>query len=70
MNTFRTAVLADRRAIARNLLEKLVVYATRSEIHYPDRREVERLLDETTDGDFGVRSLVHAVARSPLFMWK
>jgi hypothetical protein len=70
VNTFRDAVLADRRAIARNLLEKLLVYATGSEIHYADRREVERLLDETAGSDFGVWSLVHAIAQSPLFLTK
>jgi hypothetical protein len=67
---FRAAVLEDRRAVARNLLEKLVVYATGSEIHYADRREVERLLDATAAQDFGVRSLIHAIATSPLFLTK
>ncbi len=67
---FRAAVLKDRRAVARNLLEKLLVYATGSEIHYADRREVERLLDATAAQDFGVRSLIHAIATSPPFLVK
>ena len=67
---FRAAVLEDRRAVARNLLEKLLVYATGSEIHYADRREVERLLDATTAQDCGVRSLIHAIATCPLFLMK
>jgi len=67
---FRAVVLEDRRAVARNLLEKLLVYATGSEIHYADRREVERLLDATAAQDFGVRSLIHAIATSPLFLTK
>ena len=70
IDSFRAAILEDRRAVARNLLEKLLVYATGSEIHYADRREVERLLDATAAQDFGVRSLIHAIATSPLFLTK
>jgi hypothetical protein len=70
IDSFRVALLSDRRAVARNLLEKLLVYATGSEIHYADRREVERLLDATAAQDFGVRSLIHAIATSPLFLTK
>lgn len=70
VNEFRAVLLHDRRAIARNLLEKLVIYATGGEIHYADRREIERLLDETAASNFGVRSLVQAIATSPLFLTK
>jgi hypothetical protein len=70
VNEFRAVLLHDRRAIARNLLEKLVIYATGGEIHYADRREIERLLDETAASNFGVRSLVHAIATSPLLLTK
>ena len=70
VNEFRAVLLHDHRALARNLLEKLIVYATGGEIHYADRREIERLLDETAATDFGVRSLVHAIATSPLFLTK
>lgn len=70
IDSFRVMVLSDCRTVARSLLEKLIVYATGSEIHYADRREVESILDTTAATDFSLRSLIHAIAASPLFQSK
>jgi mono/diheme cytochrome c family protein len=70
IDSFRVMVLSDRRTVARSLLEKLIVYATGSEIHYADRREVESILDTTAATDFSLRSLIYAIAASPLFQSK
>jgi len=61
-------LLADRkRQLARNLARKLMVYATGAEIEFADREQVEKILDQTKDEGYRVRSLIHAVVESDLF---
>jgi hypothetical protein len=63
-------LLADEAAIARNLARQLVVYATGAPVRFSDRAEIERLLEQTADSDYGVRSIVLAILRSDLFLNK
>ena len=42
-------------------------YATGSEVTYADRREIRRIVDSCRESGYGLRSLVHALALSPLF---
>lgn len=67
---FKRLLLADERQIARNLARQLVVYATGAGIRFGDRAEVERVLDRASSSHFGVRSLVHEVVQSELFLQK
>ena len=70
VEALRRLLCQDSRGLARNLLQQLVVYATGAEIRYADRREIERMLDETAATNHGVRSLIHAIAASRLFQTK
>jgi mono/diheme cytochrome c family protein len=70
IDALRRLLCQDSRGLARNLLQQLVVYATGAEIRYADRREIERILDETAATNHGVRSLIHAIAASRLFQTK
>jgi hypothetical protein len=63
-------LLADERQIARNLVRQLTVYATGATIHFSDRAEIERILDRTEPGKYGVRSLILELVQSELFMNK
>lgn len=54
-------------AIARNLAKQLTIYATGAPVRFSDRKEIETILDETKPGQYGVRSLVHAIVQSELF---
>lgn len=67
---FKRLLLADERAIARNLVRHLIVYATGAPVRFGDRPEVERILDRCAAGGYGVRSLLHAIVQSPLFLEK
>ena len=69
IDEFRTLLAADPRAIARNLARQLVVYSTGAPVGFADRAEVERILDRSGK-TFGVRSLLHEVVQSPLFLYK
>ncbi|MFM9001409.1 MAG: DUF1585 domain-containing protein, partial [Opitutia bacterium] len=61
--------LADDDArLARAFVAHLSRYATGAEIGYADRAEVRRIVELTRDQSYGLRSLVQALARSPLFL--
>ena len=66
----KECLLQDPDQIARNLVEQLTVYATGAPIQYADRPRVEAILDATCDEDFGVRSLIHEIVQSEMFLNK
>jgi len=66
----RKLLLADERQLARNLVGQLTVYATGAPIRFGDRPRVEKILDQTAEGRYGVRALVHAIVQSELFRSK
>jgi len=63
-------LLADERAIARNLVHRFIVYATGAPVSFGDRETVEAILDRCTDNGYGVRSLIHALVQTELFLHK
>lgn len=67
---FRDLIAADAKPIARNFAEKLLVYGTGAPISYADREIVDRIVEQTKGTDHGLRSLIHAVVTSPIFLSK
>ncbi|MFN3151536.1 DUF1588 domain-containing protein [Bremerella sp.] len=67
INEFRQLVLTKERLIARNLLERFVVYATGHPAGISDREHVEAILDGTAENGYGVRSMILELVQSPLF---
>jgi hypothetical protein len=63
-------LLADERQIARNLASQLIVFATGAPVRFGDRPELEELLDRARPGQYGVKSLIHAIVQSQLFQTK
>lgn len=57
---------ADPRRLARGLVHHLACYATGAEIGYADRHAVDAILDAAAPSNYGLRSLIHALAASPL----
>jgi hypothetical protein len=70
INELKSRLLADERAIARNLARRLVVYATGANVSFADREYLERILDRSQKSQYGVRTLIHEVAQSELFKIK
>ena len=70
INQLKQLLLKDERAIARNLLHQFIVYATGAPVSFGDRKTVEAILDQCADKDYGVRSLIHALVQSELFLNK
>jgi hypothetical protein len=70
IDDFKKLLLANPRDIARNLVEQMVVYGTGAPVSFADRAAVEAVLDRTASRRYGVRSLVHEIVESPLFLKK
>ena len=64
---FKQLLLERREQIARNFVEKLLVYSTGAEIQFSDRDEVEQILNQTREDQFRVRDLIHAVVQCEIF---
>lgn len=67
---FKALLLEAREQIARNLAERLIVYATGAPVRVADRPAVEDILARTRPSGHGLRSLVRAVVQSPPFLNK
>jgi hypothetical protein len=63
-------LLVDERALARNLAGQLVVYATGAPVRFGDRPRIEAILDRAAPSDYGVRTLIHEIVSSELFLNK
>ena len=67
---FKKLLLQDEETIARNLTEQLLVYATGAPVNFADREAVSAILARSRGSEFGVRTLIHEIVQSPLFLRK
>jgi len=67
---FKRLVLQDEVALTRNLARQLTVYATGAPVHFSDREEIERIVAAAKSNNYGVRSLIHVLVQSDLFLRK
>jgi len=67
---FKRLLLADETQIARNVARQLAVYATGAPIRFADRAAIERILQGARPRQYGVRTLVHQIVESELFLNK
>lgn len=63
-------LLADEKQLARNLINQLTIYATGAPIRFSDRRSIEEILRNSQVDGFGLRTLIHELVRSDLFLYK
>ncbi|MEO6245688.1 MAG: DUF1592 domain-containing protein, partial [Opitutaceae bacterium] len=56
--------------LARNLARQLVIYATGAPVRFIDRPAIEKILEHTGARGYGVRSVLHEVVQSELFLNK
>ncbi len=67
---FKKILLADPNQFIRMFTEKLLVYATGSPIRPADREAVTAILQRVREKKYGLRTLVHEVVQSELFLNK
>ena len=70
VSDLKKLLLADERQIARNLAQKLIIYATGAPIHFGDRPGIEQILERAAPSQYGVGSLVNEIVQSELFQRK
>ena len=70
IHEFRELLLRDPDQLARNLTERLIVYATGAGVSFADREEVERIIAASAKSNHGLRTLVHEVVQSSTFQSK
>ncbi len=67
---FRDLIASRPIPLARNVVEKMVVYGTGASITFADRVEVDRIVQANQENQYGLRSLLKSVVSSPLFLSK
>jgi hypothetical protein len=70
IDEFKQLLLKDKDQLARNLTERLVTYATGAAPQPGDQKEIEAIVANVQGKNYGVRSLVHEVVQSRLFLHK
>lgn len=66
----KAALLSEKDALARELVESLLAYSLGRTIEFSDADAIEAILDELKREDYPVRSMIHAVTASRLFHTK
>lgn len=65
---FQSLIAADTSRLLKNLAERFTIYATGREILFSDRDAIAAIVANTNQKGGGVRTLIHEVVASPLFM--
>jgi hypothetical protein len=67
---FKRLLREEDALLARNLARQLLIFATGAPARFGDRAEIEAILQRAKAQRYGLRSLVHEVVQSPLFLNK
>jgi hypothetical protein len=67
---FKQLLLQDEKQVARNLTQQLAIYATGAPVRFSDRAAIEGILTRASGRKYGVRTLVHEIVQSELFLQK
>ena len=67
---FKQLLLTEEKQLARNLARQLTIYATGAPVRFADRPEIEAILERASSSHYGVRSLIHELIQSDLFLKK
>ncbi len=70
IDDYKKILLEDKDPLARNLTEKVLIYATGAEIQFADREVVEQIVATLRARNYGFRTLIHEVVQSRLFLNK
>lgn len=70
IHEFKSHLLADERAIARNLVKQFILYATGATVSFSERPQIEEILNACQDDEYRGKSIIHAVVQSDLFRIK
>lgn len=64
---FKRLMLEHRQEIATGLTNKLLTYAIGRRIGFSDRPDIERIVNNVAQKDYGIRTLIHEIVQSEMF---
>ena len=67
---YKKILLEDKDQLARSLTQKMLIYATGADIQFADRELVEQIVADLRGKTYGLRTLVHDVVHSRMFLNK
>lgn len=70
IDDYKKLLLADKDQLARNLVEKIMVYSTGADIQFADREVIEEIVGRLKSENYGFRTLIHEVVQSRVFLNK
>jgi hypothetical protein len=70
LDEYKRILLEDKDQLARNLAQKVIVYATGADIQFADREVVEGIVATLREKNYGLRTLIHEVVQSRVFLNK
>jgi Protein of unknown function (DUF1592)/Protein of unknown function (DUF1588)/Protein of unknown function (DUF1585)/Protein of unknown function (DUF1587)/Protein of unknown function (DUF1595)/Planctomycete cytochrome C len=70
IDDYKKILLEDKDQLARNLTQKLLIYATGADIQFADREVVEQIVATLRTRNYGFRTLIHEVVQSRVFLHK
>ena len=68
VSEFVALLAADDEKLARAFVSHQARYATGAEVSFADRAEIRRIVAQAKERGYGLRSLIHELAQSPLFL--
>jgi hypothetical protein len=66
----KALLLKNPDQLARNLASQLIIYATGAPIRFSDRPEIAKIVARNRTEGYGVRSLIHEIVQSDMFLNK
>ena len=70
IDEFRRILLSDLNGIAKNVIEKLVIYSTGTEIGFSDRLDLNSLVVQARQKNYGFKSIIKDLVKSRIFQRK
>ncbi|WP_395747417.1 DUF1592 domain-containing protein [Prosthecobacter sp.] len=70
ISDYKKLLLEDKEQLARSLTQKLIIYATGADLQFADREVVEEIVARLREKNYGLRTLVHEIVQSRVFLNK
>jgi mono/diheme cytochrome c family protein len=64
---FQKLIVAKPANLARNLARKLMTYGTGAPVGFADRKQIDQIVQDAADSNYGLRSILHGVIASEAF---
>ncbi len=70
IRSFKKLLLEDERAIAKNIANQFITYATGTPVRFGNRPDLEKILNNSQKSGYGIRTIIHEIIQSPVFQKK